>query len=144
MAVCVLAVGLVYSARVFHVPHAWMYGAYDLALRNICYVLLGLFFLIYAAHVAAFRWTTILVGAAFGYLAGVFGQHLAMMAFEPQRWIHVFTHHGWRSASQGIVSTLLVPIVLGIWLGGAIAGAIIFSLDYGLAVLKAHRRARVP
>jgi hypothetical protein len=114
-------VALVYWAGVLNVPGPWMFYLYKSALLNVCYALVGLFFLLYGASSAAFRWTIIPVGAAFGFLAPIVGQHVVMLMFEPQRWINLLTHRPLQ-----MVMSNLGYLVFGVWLGGAIAGAIAF------------------
>src|SRR5262249_11271851 len=98
---------------------------------TVCYTLIGMCFLIYAASNAAIRWTIIPIGAAFGYIAGLVGQPIAVMMFEPQS----LFMHTYASQREIIVSIFFVTP----WLGGAIAGATILILHRGFVVLERWR-----
>ncbi len=131
-ALCIAAVGLVYEAGILNVPRVWMLGDHRSALLNLCYGQVALLFLIYCTSGAALRWTIIPIGAASGFLAAIVAQHAVAMVYEPQRWINL----GTRQPLQMIVSNLMVSLVYGAWLGGAMAGGIALASCHVLGALK--------
>jgi len=131
LAIAAGVVVMVYWTGRLSGPNVLSFGHGKWAWHTVCYTLMGMCFLIYAASNAAIRWTIIPIGAAFGYLAGLSAQPIVMLMFEPQRMFADTYPSRW----EAIVSIFfLTP-----WVGGAIAGATILILHRGFGVLERWR-----
>jgi hypothetical protein len=136
LAVCIVAVGLVWYAGIFYVPPGSSLATkYSDELRDISYTLLAVFFVIYGGSVGRFRWPTICYGFVAGYLAGVIGQGLAMSIFDNQRLLYGIERHPW----QALSSPFLVSMVVGVWLGGICTGVLVLILQSAIRLFARQR-----